>query len=218
MTTIQLDPKFTSKEVAKLDAEVKWSRAALDGQEYMPGLVGLNNMKANDYANVVVQVLTRIQPIRNFFLEPDNYKSVSSSSLMVLRTGELIRKIWNTRNFKGQVSPHEFMQAVMLCSDKRFLIEKRSDPVEFFAWLLNTLHHDLTGGKVKKGSVITQCFQGELEVVTEKGTGKGRALTATEDLVDRVPFFLLALDLPPPLYSRTPWRRTSSLRSLSFRS
>ena len=32
-----------------------WARA-LDGTEYMPGLVGLNNMKANDYANVVVQV------------------------------------------------------------------------------------------------------------------------------------------------------------------
>ena len=28
---------------------------SLDGSEYMPGLVGLNNMKANDYVNVVVQ-------------------------------------------------------------------------------------------------------------------------------------------------------------------
>jgi U4/U6.U5 tri-snRNP-associated protein 2 len=198
----QLDPKFTQREVAKLDVEVKWSRA-LDSSEFMPGLVGLNNMKANDYVNVVVQILSRVQPVRDFFLEPENYRSISlsSSSLMVRRTGELIRKLWNTRNFKGQVSPHEFMQAVMLCSEKRFLIEKRSDPVEFFAWLLNTLHHELTGGKVKKASVITQCFQGELEVMTEKGTGKGKAMTATEDLVDRVPFFLLALDLPPaPLF------------------
>jgi hypothetical protein len=30
----------------------------------MPGLVGLNNMKANDYANAVVQVLARVNPIR----------------------------------------------------------------------------------------------------------------------------------------------------------
>ena len=196
----QLDPVFTSREVSKLDTEVKWSRA-LDGTEYMPGLVGMNNMKANDYANVVVQILSRIQPVRDFFLEPDNYKSVVSSSLMVRRTGELIRKIWNTRNFKGQVSPHEFMQAVMLASSKRFLIDKRSDPVEFFAWLLNTLHHDLTGGRTKKPSIITQCFQGELEVVTERGTGKGKASTASEDLVERTPFFLLALDLPPaPLF------------------
>jgi U4/U6.U5 tri-snRNP-associated protein 2 len=30
----------------------------------MPGLVGLNNMKANDYANVVLQALARVGPIR----------------------------------------------------------------------------------------------------------------------------------------------------------
>jgi U4/U6.U5 tri-snRNP-associated protein 2 len=42
---------------------VSWVRA-LDGSEFMPGLVGLNNMKANDYANVVVQVLARVNPIR----------------------------------------------------------------------------------------------------------------------------------------------------------
>ncbi len=57
------------------------------------------------------------------------------------------------------MSPHEFMQAVMSCSKKRFIIEKQSDPVEFFSWLLNTLHFDLTGGKPKKHSIITQCFQ-----------------------------------------------------------
>ncbi len=43
------------RQVARLDRDVGWARA-LDGTEYMPGLVGLNNMKANDYANVVIQV------------------------------------------------------------------------------------------------------------------------------------------------------------------
>ena len=42
-------------QVAELDRDRRWVRA-LDGTEYMPGLVGLNNMKANDYANAVVQV------------------------------------------------------------------------------------------------------------------------------------------------------------------
>jgi U4/U6.U5 tri-snRNP-associated protein 2 len=50
-----LDPSFAPAEVARLDAAVSWARA-LDGSEYMPGLVGLNNMKANDYANVAVEV------------------------------------------------------------------------------------------------------------------------------------------------------------------
>eukprot|EP00955_Chlamydomonas_euryale_P087055 364266-Chlamydomonas_euryale.AAC.1 len=51
------------------------------------------------------------------------------------------------------------MQAVMTTSKKRFVIERQGDPVEFYLWLLNTLHFDLTDGKPKKQSVITQCFQ-----------------------------------------------------------
>ncbi len=43
--------------------DVTWARA-LDSTEYMPGLVGLNNMKQNDYANVVIQMLARIPPVR----------------------------------------------------------------------------------------------------------------------------------------------------------
>lgn len=35
----------------------------------------------------------------------------------------------------------------------------QSDPVEFWSWLLNNLHLDLTGGKPKKPSIITQCLQ-----------------------------------------------------------
>lgn len=58
-----------------------------------------------------------------------------------------------------QVSPHEFMQAVMRASNKRFTIEERGDPVEFWSWFLNSLHLELTGGKRKKPSVISRCFQ-----------------------------------------------------------
>ena len=43
------------RQVARLDSDVGWARG-LDGTEFMPGLVGLNNMKANDYANVIIQV------------------------------------------------------------------------------------------------------------------------------------------------------------------
>jgi U4/U6.U5 tri-snRNP-associated protein 2 len=58
-----------------------------------------------------------------------------------------------------QVSPHEFMQAVMTASAKKFTIEKQSDPVDFLSWFLNMLHADLTGGKRKKPSIISRCFQ-----------------------------------------------------------
>lgn len=61
-----LQPKFSKLDITLLDRTIRWSRA-IDGTEYMPGLVGLNNMKANDYANVILQILARVQPLRNFF-------------------------------------------------------------------------------------------------------------------------------------------------------
>lgn len=58
-----------------------------------------------------------------------------------------------------QVSPHEFLQAVMVASKKRFRIGVQSDPVEFMSWLLNTLHADLGGTKKRNSSIIYKCFQ-----------------------------------------------------------
>lgn len=179
-----------------MDESVKWARA-LDGTEYMPGLVGLNDIKLNGYANVVIQTLIRIKPVRDYFLRDQNYKD--SPSALVKSFGELVRKVWNTRAFKGQVSPHEFMQAVMAASGKRFVLERQSDPVEFFSWLANTLHADLTGGKRKRLSVITDCLQGEMQVTTLAGTGSAK--DAPSDVTTTVPFLMLGLDLPPaPLF------------------
>ncbi len=50
-----LKPTFTKKHIAGLDKHGKLYRA-YDGTTYLPGIVGLNNIKANDYANVVLQV------------------------------------------------------------------------------------------------------------------------------------------------------------------
>lgn len=41
--------------------------------------------------------------------------------------GELMRKLWNPRNFKAHVSPHEMLQAVVLCSKKNFQITKQGE-------------------------------------------------------------------------------------------
>ncbi|MFS7933971.1 putative ubiquitin specific protease domain, papain-like cysteine peptidase superfamily [Helianthus anomalus] len=83
-------------------------------------MVGLNNIKETGFVNVTIQSLMRVTPLRNFFLIPENY--ADSKSVLVHRFGELTRKIWHARNFKGQVSPHEFLQAVMKASKKRFRI------------------------------------------------------------------------------------------------
>ncbi|KAL0443008.1 UNVERIFIED_CONTAM: U4/U6.U5 tri-snRNP-associated protein 2 [Sesamum latifolium] len=200
-----LNPRFSREQVEQLDRNRQWSRA-LDGSDYLPGMVGLNNIKETDFVNVTIQSLMRVTPLRNFFLIPGNY--IHCKSQLVLRFGELTRKIWHARNFKGQ--------AVMKASKKRFRIGAQSDPVEFMSWLLNTLHGDLKS--LKKGSsIIHQCFQGELEVVKEihskhiaekkengdnqnnengddGGTEADKMMTETS----KMPFLMLGLDLPPP--------------------
>ncbi|XP_057830465.2 uncharacterized protein LOC131041409 isoform X2 [Cryptomeria japonica] len=209
-----LNPRFSRDQVEQLDINKQWSRA-LDGSDYLPGMVGLNNIKETDFVNVTIQSLMRVTPLRNFFLIPENYQNCKSP--LVHRFGELTRKIWHARNFKGQVSPHEFLQAVMVASKKRFRIGVQSDPVEFMSWLLNTLHSDLGGTKKSKSSIIYKCFQGELEVVKEIQNKKGnekkddmeqqQKVTGVEDKtgpenvvreVCRMPFLMLGLDLPPP--------------------
>ncbi|XAR69463.1 Ubiquitinyl hydrolase 1 [Bertholletia excelsa] len=204
-----LNPRFTREQVEELDRNKQWSRA-LDGSDYLPGMVGLNNIKETDFVNVTIQSLMRVTPLRNFFLIPENYQH--SKSPLVHRFGELTRKIWHARNF----NPHEFLQAVMKASKKRFRIGAQSDPVEFMSWLLNTLHADLRSSK-RSSSIIHQCFQGELEVIKEihsrpfleqkengneqnngsiadGGTERDNVVTETS----RMPFLMLGLDLPPP--------------------
>ncbi|ONK69253.1 uncharacterized protein A4U43_C05F20920 [Asparagus officinalis] len=205
-----LNPRFTREQVLHLDENRQWSRA-LDGSNYLPGMVGLNNIKETDFVNVTIQSLMRVTPLRNFFLIPENYQN--SKSPLVQRFGELTRKIWHARNFKGQVSPHEFLQAVMKESNKKFQIGVQSDPVEFMSWLLNTLHAKLKHSKKKNKSIIHDCFQGELEVVKEIQRRSLLERTGTEDEqantvvageglnnveTSRVPFLMLGLDLPPP--------------------
>lgn len=208
-----LNPRFTKNQVEQLDKNKLWSRA-LDGSDYLPGMVGLNNIKETDFVNVTIQSLMRVTPLRNFFLIPENYQHCKSP--LVHRFGELTRKIWHARNFKGQVSPHEFLQAVMKASKKRFRIGVQSNPVEFMSWLLNTLHSDLRNTK-KNTSIIYECFQGELEVVkeipknaitekkesgndqnTEKGPDGGGDHDNITTETSRMPFLMLGLDLPPP--------------------
>ena len=83
----------------------------------------LNNIKENDYCNVILQALTHVTPIRNFFLMESNYAKIKrpagdSPFTLVQRFGELMRKLWNPRNFKAHVSPHEMLQAVVLWSSR----------------------------------------------------------------------------------------------------
>ena len=92
--------------------------------------------------------MSHVEGLRNFFLNEDNYKDIKRPpgdisfqlvtrlgnrvlyffkgiSIGNHRFGELIRKLWNVKNFKAHVSPHEMLQAVVLCSKKKFQITEQ---------------------------------------------------------------------------------------------
>ncbi len=197
-----VDPRFTPEEVKALDRDnsPSWDLA---GKKYYPGFVGLNNIKANDYLNVVAQALAHVSPLRNFLMLED----LSSRPQLPQQFSILVRKMWNPRAFKNHVSPHELMQEISLRSNKKYLLTEQADPVEFLSWFLNNLHLSLGGSKTKpRSSLIQKIFQGSLRV-------ESQTITARADAGDRLlfedaaiksqtsPFMILTLDLPPaPLF------------------
>ncbi|XP_019635305.1 PREDICTED: U4/U6.U5 tri-snRNP-associated protein 2-like isoform X1 [Branchiostoma belcheri] len=209
-----LNPTFTTDHIEQLDGSSKLSRA-YDSTMYLPGIVGLNNIKANDYCNVVLQALSHVSPLRDYFLQEENYKDIKRPPgdimfLIVQRFGELMRKLWNPRNFKAHVSPHEMLQAVVLCSKKRFQITEQGDPIDFLSWFLNAMHASLGGNKKVMSSSVGKVFRGTMKIysrqlITKDDTGEAKVSEGSEkeaekgpETVTTSPFMYLTLDLPPP--------------------
>jgi len=200
-----LKPRYTKEEVLKLDQNGVNSRA-LDGTEYIPGCIGLNNVKATDYVNVVIQALCRLKDLRNFFIFYDNDAETSdvmnNKTILTKRFAELIRKIWNPKNFKGHVSPHELLQAISLKSDKKFTIIEQKDPLQLMAWLFNELHSELQKTLKIKETVVTKSFQGEIEILKSDIIQDAKRDDRTVIYHSTTTKFMyLTLDIPPtPLY------------------
>lgn len=226
-----LNPTFSTEHISLMDANVKLSRA-YDSSTYLPGIVGLNNIKENDYCNVVLQALSHVSPLRNYFMQEQNYANIprepgDMSRLLVQRFGELLRKLWNPRNFKAHVSPHEMLQSVVLCSRKKFQITKQGDSLDYLSWFLNSLDRSLKGSqsrsiieemKNKKNNkkdrnrktIIGETFKGKMRVFTKKlppiemkEEEKKKLMNMPEyqEVMEETPFLFLTCDLPPaPLY------------------
>ena len=132
-----LAPAYTKMDIAGLDHNRTLS-TDVKGVRYLRGFVGMNNLKRTDFINVVVQAFCHVGPLRDFFLQPQNYATCTSA--LVHRFGELLRKLWSPSNFKSTVDPHEFVQEVVVASGKRFKIGTQAECVDFLSWFLNKLH------------------------------------------------------------------------------
>ena len=204
-----LAPRFTNEEARRTSQAKQWRRG-LDGSEYLAGAVGLNNLKHTTYVNATLQAFARVEPLRLFFLNRREVLNRRAGALAA-RFGELTRKMWNPRAFKGQVSPHEFMRAVVASSGGAFKVDQPADPVDFMRWLMHALHRETRRGE-NRGSVVDDCFAGEMETrTTGEPTGEPlpdgetnadiSVLTNAASSVTKravIPFRMLALDLPPP--------------------
>jgi len=72
---LNLKPVYTEAEIAEIDKEKDVDEiysSALDGTEYIPGCIGLNNIKKTDYVNVIIQALCRVAPLRDYFMRYDD--------------------------------------------------------------------------------------------------------------------------------------------------
>lgn len=197
------NPTYSKEEIKVMDklAQTAWT---LDGKEYTAGFVGINNIKENDYFNVIMQALAHVTPIRNYCM----LESFANAPELSKRFSILIRKIWNPRAFKSHVSPHELLQAISQHSNKKFNLTTQSDPVDFLAWFLNNLHLAFGGSRTKPGSsIIHRVFQGKFKVESQAITTKAdagdrlRFEEAAEVKTDISRFLMLTLDLPAaPLF------------------
>ncbi|RCK64270.1 putative mRNA-splicing protein ubp10 [Candida viswanathii] len=115
-----LNPRYTRRDIELLP-RISFD---LNSEKYLVGYVGLNNIKHNDYANVVVQALAHVTPIRDHYLLLPNDDSLSG------KFGQLVRKLWSPHLFKSHISPQGFIAAVSEES-KRNSPRRRETPRRF---------------------------------------------------------------------------------------
>ncbi|KAK9382529.1 uncharacterized protein V2V93DRAFT_365351 [Kockiozyma suomiensis] len=198
-----VNPTFTKSDVAKID-KVPIEALDLNYKPYRPGFVGMNNIKQNDYLNVIIQSLAHVSPFRNFFM----LENFEGKSELLQRVSILIRKLWNPHAFRGHVSPHELLQHVSAISKKRFKITEQADPFDFLSWFLNNLHLALGGSKTRyRSSFVQKIFQGKIRIESQRITvhadagDRLRFETDTQIQITETPFMFLSLELPPaPLF------------------
>ena len=147
-----LAPTFTKASISQLSSPAHILKPSYDlaSKPYIPGYIGLNDIKRSDYMNVIIHALLHIPPLRDHLLL-SNFRGKEPELLK--RFANLAKKVWNPRLFKSQVSPHEFLQEVGRASAGKFSLERQGDPVEFLGWLLNHLHKDMGGTKKRNSSM-----------------------------------------------------------------
>ncbi len=211
-----LKPNYTKDNIGDIDYNSNNSYS-LEGKKFIPGYVGLNNVKKNDYFNVIIQAFSHLEKIRNFFLLYNldkNFDEKMYLEIFVKRLSELNKKIWNKNNFKDHVNPIETLQILPKLSNQQFTLNKQSDVVSFLSWFINVLNkYFITQKGENKENIIEKYFTGYIQMETYtlikdrnqiiKMKKKIVKIDGIEYFYDvkKTKFYYLTLDLPSiPLF------------------
>ncbi|GMH68484.1 hypothetical protein TL16_g04943 [Triparma laevis f. inornata] len=192
-------PTHTPLSVSTLDQNVELSSDAFDNK-YLRGYVSLNNLSKTDYISTSVQGLCHVKSVRDYFLlgkeleleGARNGVNLQSGQVgcLVLRFGEVVRKVWSEGRFRVAVDPQDLVQEIVLQSKGKFQIGKQGNVSDFMTWLINMLHRGLLAlmdkkSRKKKTTIITESFQGTV-VVRSITTQKKDASTENSEFDDSV--------------------------------
>lgn len=144
-----LRPYYSQQDIEILESDIQKSRA-LNGNIIITGLIPINNLKSSVYANCAIYLLFQITEIRHQILL--NFYSGVTKLL-----GDICRKMWNAKSFKNNICPYEFFKEIEKVSKGKFTSASKSDPQDFFQWLLHILKFE---GFLKK--TISKSIQGKL--------------------------------------------------------
>lgn len=146
----------------------------LGNKQSLRGVTGMNNLHSGDAANAVLHCLIHLPMFRNYFLLESSYSFDDKPvSPLFAQLGNLTRRIWNASPWRPTVSPHELLQEISLRSDGKYGVGAKCEPLEFYSWLINTLHRDLISDMKRRGtkrassSAISEMFQGTVLVRSE---------------------------------------------------
>ena len=81
-----LAPTFSKQEIMSLNGNSSLARDVY-GVNYLPGFVGLNNLKNTDFVNVVLHALSHVTPVRDYFLQVRTYVLIYRRILVLACTG-----------------------------------------------------------------------------------------------------------------------------------
>jgi len=147
----------------------------LENKQSVRGVVGMNNLHSGDAANAVLHSLLHLPIFRNYLLLESNYTfDDKPASTLFAQLGNLTKRIWNSSPWRPTVSPHELLQEISLRSDGKYGVGAKCDPLEFYSWLINTLHRDLLSDMKRRdikrvsSSAISDMFQGLVVIRSER--------------------------------------------------